>query len=549
MRLQRKCGGGGCCSDCDRKKLQRSGEGPAPRYAPPIVHDVLRGRGEPLDRGTRAAMEPRFAHDFSGVRVHRDTRAAESAAAVGARAYTVGSHVILGANATHDVLAHELAHTIQQEGVNAGGAIEVGRVDDPLEHEADAMAAGNHAHSGSARVLRRAPDPAKQNQYANTPMAPADVTAAKKAVGAATFDADKPTLDREALIAPGTVQSTFILHDTSASVSAAGIKAQVNENRGPLGKGVSAYAPRDAAPAITRPFFETFRPTTTEYEKALDVFATDDEKKKNEFKPDVLKARRDAAFRKVWKAVDPAVQRTLVESALSGSQLTPAELKTEVEGKDVKTTTGTKHEPGALEQLSDPAATATIYTSATWTIQLIAFAARLWNFLAVAIAAPGKASDLIAASAEVEPYFAARNALTSTTNTVEIVQPGASAAGKKAGHKNTCLPNSPLNQKFSSPSYSDTQYDSVRDLYLRAAVRTTIFPYITTHRAVDEKYGGHCDPRCFNLGTLYDRIATTLGHRKGSSLYGIEPSYGTKPGTSVWWDEGANSVCAEAKPK
>lgn len=41
-------------------------------------------------------MEPRLGHDFSRVRVHTDARAAESARAVNALAYTVGQDVVLG---------------------------------------------------------------------------------------------------------------------------------------------------------------------------------------------------------------------------------------------------------------------------------------------------------------------------------------------------------------------------------------------------------------------------------------------------------------------
>ena len=90
---------------------QRDGED-----APRIVEDVLRAPGEPLDPRTRAAFEPRFGHDFGHVRVHDDDRAADSAAAVGARAYTVGPHIVLGAQgATQGLLAHELTHVVQQE--------------------------------------------------------------------------------------------------------------------------------------------------------------------------------------------------------------------------------------------------------------------------------------------------------------------------------------------------------------------------------------------------------------------------------------------------
>src|SRR5262249_34461499 len=73
--------------------------------------------GTPLGDDTRAFFEPRFGHDFAHVRVHADARAAESARAVNAHAYTVGNHVVLGAGQTDTrLLAHELAHVVQQTG-------------------------------------------------------------------------------------------------------------------------------------------------------------------------------------------------------------------------------------------------------------------------------------------------------------------------------------------------------------------------------------------------------------------------------------------------
>src|SRR5215469_8112396 len=47
--------------------------------APSLVREVLNSPGQPLDAETRSFMEPRFGHDFSGVRVHTDAKAAESA--------------------------------------------------------------------------------------------------------------------------------------------------------------------------------------------------------------------------------------------------------------------------------------------------------------------------------------------------------------------------------------------------------------------------------------------------------------------------------------
>jgi hypothetical protein len=101
--------------------------------APPLVHEVLAGPGQHLDRSTRRFMEPRFGHDFSQVRVYTDAKAAESARALNALAYTVGRNVVFDAGqyqpgmpAGRQLLAHELSHTIQQGAVNPQQA-ELGR--------------------------------------------------------------------------------------------------------------------------------------------------------------------------------------------------------------------------------------------------------------------------------------------------------------------------------------------------------------------------------------------------------------------------------------
>ena len=97
--------------------------------APPVVNDVLRSPGRPLDPSVRGEMEAHFGHDFSTVRVHTDGQAAESARAMNASAYTVGSDVVFGAGgyapATFEgnrLLAHELAHTVQQRGATTEAA-------------------------------------------------------------------------------------------------------------------------------------------------------------------------------------------------------------------------------------------------------------------------------------------------------------------------------------------------------------------------------------------------------------------------------------------
>ncbi|MFL6211742.1 MAG: DUF4157 domain-containing protein [Pyrinomonadaceae bacterium] len=179
--------GGGACGACATKdkSLRRHAAVTHEQAAvavPAVVHEVLRTPGQPLDAATRDFFEPRFGYDFSGiqtttphvapsaltvgpagdsfeqeaeqlsrrlmhapaaptngdraptgrysldhVRVHMDTRAAESARAVSAAAYTVGRDVVFGAGqyapgteAGRSLLAHELAHVIQQTSGVAG---------------------------------------------------------------------------------------------------------------------------------------------------------------------------------------------------------------------------------------------------------------------------------------------------------------------------------------------------------------------------------------------------------------------------------------------
>jgi hypothetical protein len=126
------CGGAvgptGECAACRQRRLRReAAAGTGAAQAPPIVREVLNSAGRPLDRAVRETMERRFRHDFSRVRIHTDARAAESARAVGATAYTVGRDVVFdtgryapSASEGRRVLTHELAHVVQQAGVGVG---------------------------------------------------------------------------------------------------------------------------------------------------------------------------------------------------------------------------------------------------------------------------------------------------------------------------------------------------------------------------------------------------------------------------------------------
>lgn len=103
-----------------RVRSRAGGEGEA--SVPPLVREVLRSPGRPLDPAVRASMEERFGHDFGRVRVHDGEMAAESARSINALAYTNGTDIVFGAGqyrpATEEgrrLLAHELVHTLQGE--------------------------------------------------------------------------------------------------------------------------------------------------------------------------------------------------------------------------------------------------------------------------------------------------------------------------------------------------------------------------------------------------------------------------------------------------
>jgi hypothetical protein len=90
-------------------------------------------RGRPLEPSTRTFMDARFRHDFGAVRVHADGGSARAAAALGARAYALGDHVVFAPGQYVPdtprgrwVLAHELSHVVQRRpgGARADGAVE-----------------------------------------------------------------------------------------------------------------------------------------------------------------------------------------------------------------------------------------------------------------------------------------------------------------------------------------------------------------------------------------------------------------------------------------
>lgn len=189
--LQRTCACGGApgakgeCEECNEQRVSLHRKAQSPELenrntagVPSLVHEVLRSSGQPLNRDTRAFMEPRFGHDFSRVRVHTGERAVESARAVDALAYTVGNDIVFGraryapeTGEGRHILAHELTHVVQQASGTARSIATSMEISDPFDQsevEGEAVAdritqggAWSHVGTAASNVLQRLGDQTK----------------------------------------------------------------------------------------------------------------------------------------------------------------------------------------------------------------------------------------------------------------------------------------------------------------------------------------------------------------------------------------------------
>jgi len=127
------------CPECE-KKLQRqpmsedeeeksvqpqSANGQASAASSHVEANIsaMKGGGSPLPESARHFFESRFGADFGQVRIHTDSRTAETSKSINARAFTVGSDIAFGAgqyapgtSSGKSLLAHELTHVVQQQG-------------------------------------------------------------------------------------------------------------------------------------------------------------------------------------------------------------------------------------------------------------------------------------------------------------------------------------------------------------------------------------------------------------------------------------------------
>ena len=166
------------------RSLRPSKTGWTSGAVPPVVSEVLSSPGQPLKTDTRMAMNASFGVDFGRVRVHTDARAAESARAVQASAFTVGRDVVFAAGryapdtpAGRQLLAHELTHVVQQGNRRPEGPTSTVAA---LSAEAEADRTANQVVSGGQAGSIRSGTPTGIQRQIGTPAGAPDPTKAEQ---------------------------------------------------------------------------------------------------------------------------------------------------------------------------------------------------------------------------------------------------------------------------------------------------------------------------------------------------------------------------------
>jgi hypothetical protein len=140
-------------STLGRSPLAREAQQGAGIMADGTVHsdvqstiDSTRGGGTELDSGVAERLSGSLG-DLSDVRVHTDDTADKLNRSVSARAFATGTDVYFasgeynpGSAAGDKLIAHELAHVVQQRGASASGPLSVSQPGDAMEREADSVA-------------------------------------------------------------------------------------------------------------------------------------------------------------------------------------------------------------------------------------------------------------------------------------------------------------------------------------------------------------------------------------------------------------------------
>lgn len=242
--IQRKCA---ACEE--EEKVQMKGEPMASGgiTAPSIVNDVINSGGQPLDTRTKSFMESRFGYDFSDVQIHNDSLAHQSSKEINALGYTNGNHIVFGSgqyqpnsNSGKQLLAHELAHVVQQRPMQSR-LIQQKVIDDD-EHvtcrfgRPEAVKILNDAEGEAARMADNAALALRQNPISET-------------IRASLWKQFKMDYNKQGIrcrLVPAIAERFEVVAD---AIRSKGIIYQCTDNTGEPHEGCS----KDQAKAITRP--------------------------------------------------------------------------------------------------------------------------------------------------------------------------------------------------------------------------------------------------------------------------------------------------------
>ena len=157
----------------ERLKIQRKQndhEATPSKVDSSLVQQGMSGTSQALESSTRETLEPQFGHSFENIRIFADDRAAQSADALHANAYTVGSNIVFNSGRYQPnssdgqrLIAHELTHSVQQGGLDGNQSLpselEVSQPGDRYEQAAEQMADGITSSSAPSTSGTRSSKP------------------------------------------------------------------------------------------------------------------------------------------------------------------------------------------------------------------------------------------------------------------------------------------------------------------------------------------------------------------------------------------------------
>jgi hypothetical protein len=331
-------------------------------------------------------------------------------------------------------------------------------------------------------------------------------------------------------LAPGD-PPLVIIHDTSGEMSRQTILERQKQYRGPYGNGIAVYILRNGEGIITRtPFFSRYRPTATAYEKGVDLLAEN---------------VRNQEARRAWRSLSLAAR----QFALKGIG-TVIQKEVNLDGTVLAKRAGYWLNAPSESAFGRIKGVDGGKTTALWVIGDVCnavLAGEKAEFAASTMAVP----TLQNACQKLNPIMQAnRDRVMGSVNVELLQQQGSECWTTDEGVR---LYNSQVAADYlkiranrvvslPNPTYTDAQYETLKLVYLKAALEGGRFPAIVTHYWLDQgertKIGDHCDPRGVDLMKLYSLISQSLDHSP-DTLYGSKPQYGVHPeqGDNVWWSE------------